>query len=82
MPSDLTAQQGDLEQPTEAVEPLESPHQHHLNVNRVKLPELLLDNPNIVDCVPESPSQPDVCVHDTDNCNQPARKTVQTPQMG
>lgn len=70
----------ELAQPTEPVQPLESPHQH--NINRAKLPEPLLDNPNITDCVAEAPRQPDVCVHDTDNCNQPARKTAQTPQMG
>ncbi len=68
-----------LTQLTEPVEPLEQPQQH--NINRLKLHESLLDNPNITDCVSEAPQQPDVCVHDIDNCNQPARKTVQTPQM-
>jgi len=76
---EITAERS-TEQLTAPVEPLEPPHQH--NINRVKLPEPLLDNPNIADCVPETPSQPDVCLHDIDNCNQPVRKTVKTPQMG
>ncbi|MFZ3192943.1 MAG: hypothetical protein WA154_07040 [Moraxellaceae bacterium] len=70
----------ELAQPTEPVEPLEPPNQH--NINRMKLPEQLLDNPNVADCVPKTPSQPDVCLHDIDNCNQPSRKAVPTPQMG
>ncbi len=65
---------------TQLTEPIQHVEQH--NVNRLKLPEALLDNPNIVDCVPEAAPQLDVCLHDTDNCNQPTRKTVQTPQMG
>jgi len=75
---DLTKQSS--EQPSEPVLPVAPPQQD--NINRAKLPEPLLDNPNITDCVPAAPPQPDVCVHDVDNCNQPQRKTVQTPQMG
>ena len=75
---DLTKQSS--EQPSEPVLPVAPPQQD--NINRAKLPEPLLDNPNITDCVPSAPQQPDVCVHDVDNCNQPQRKTVQTPQMG
>ncbi len=67
-----------LIQPTEPIQHVEQQD----NVNRLKLPEALLDNPNIVDCVSEAAPQLDVCLHDTDNSNQPARKTVQTPQMG
>ena len=52
------------------------------NINRLKLAEAPLDNLNVTDCAPEPAQQPDVCVHDTDNCNQTARKTVHTPQMG
>lgn len=63
------------------IEPIQHVEQQD-NVNRLKLPEALLDNPNIVDCVSEAAPQLDVCLHDTDNSNQPARKTVQTPQMG
>lgn len=67
---------------TQRTEPIQHVEQQQHNVNRLKLPEALLDNPNIVDCVAEAAPQLDVCLHDTDNCNQPARKTVQTPQMG
>ena len=63
------------------IEPIQHVEQQD-NVNRLKLPEALLDNPNIIDCVSEAAPQLDVCLHDTDNSNQPARKTVQTPQMG
>lgn len=64
---------------TEPVEPFMPTQQHHVNLP--KLPEALLDNPNIADCVSAMPHQPDVCIHDIDNCNQPTRQTVQTPQM-
>ena len=71
---------------TQLTEPIEHVEQQHVeqqdNVNLLKLPEALLDNPNIVDCVSEAAPQLDVCLHDTDNCNQPTRKRVQTPQMG
>lgn len=75
-----TEQQEPSNLPIPSTELVEQPQQH--NINRAKLPEPLLDNPNITDCVPTAPPQPDVCVHDVDNCNQPQRKTVQTPQMG
>lgn len=78
MPNTPIERDVDTVQLTESVQQVE-PQQY--NVNRLKLPEALLDNPNIADCVSEMPHQPDVCLHDTDNCNQPARKTVPTSQM-
>jgi hypothetical protein len=77
MSTDYPELTNQTEQSLEPVQPLE-PH----NINRAKLPEPLLDNPNISDCSPASPSTLEVCIHDVDNCNQPSRKTVQTPQMG